>query len=180
MKLQDIFLLAIDLQERLMPVIDRSEEVIGSTGKLLRAFALYALPVVVTEQYPKGLGRTVEPLRALLPEDAKFLPKTSFGCLGDEAIRDAVTALKRPTAVVAGVEAHVCVLQTVQELLEAGYQVVVCAEAVGSRSAASRELALADMRAMGARVLPLESILFYLAKDAGSPHFKAISALVKE
>ena len=179
-------LLLIDAQERFQGVIPG----LGQDGALLRNLrilaegcALLEIPTVVTEQYPKGLGPTIPSLRSVLPEDTIVAAKTHFSCVDDHVLRDclcdSVTGHTRTHWIVAGVEAHVCVLATVADLIGRGAWVVVAADAVASRDPAHRDLALEAMRHLGALVVPVESILFRLQRQAGVGSFKAISALVR-
>lgn len=176
---QNAALMVIDLQERLMPAIANAEAVLSAAEKLCRACALFELPVIATEQYPKGLGATVPAIREALPKNTNYLGKTAFSSLRDGTILAEVKRLTGKTFILCGAEAHVCVWQTACDLRAEGYDVIVCSDAVGSRDEENKRLALEDMRIAGARVLPMESIAFLLAEDAKSPRFKAISALVK-
>lgn len=178
-------LLLIDAQERFQSVIPGLNEA-GVVQRNLRILAegcaLLGVPAVITEQYPKGLGPTIPALCAALPS-ADVLAKTHFSCVDDPTLRerlcDAPDHRTRTHWIVAGVEAHVCVLATVADLINHGRWVVVAADAVASRDPAHRDLAIDSMRQLGALVVPVESILFRLQRQAGVGAFKALSALVK-
>ncbi len=170
-------LLVIDVQERINAAMaDRLH--VPRIIALHRAFTILGLPVLVTEQYPKGLGPTIPELAALL--EGPPLVKDTFSCARDAAILDALEAHRPHRVLVTGIEAHVCVTQTVLDLLHAGYQVQVPHDAVRSRRPADVEWALRRLQAAGAVVTSTESALFELLDACTSPHFKAVSRLVKD
>lgn len=173
--------LAIDLQERFVPAIPAvaaGGPVAERVGLLLDGAALLGLPVVFSEQYPKGLGPTVSHLRDQAA-DAPVYAKTAFSCCDDEALRLALAERERPWLLVCGIEAHVCVLATVDDCLRRGWRVAVAADGIASRDPANVDHAIATMRQLGAVVLPVESLLFRLQRAAGSERFKALARLVK-
>ena len=170
-------LLIVDVQAKLTPHIFNAEDVVANCETLIRGAQILDVPVSVTEQYPKGLGSTVESLAALLPEPIEKLRFSAFESLGwgeaaeDESARDQI--------IVAGMEAHVCVLQTALDLVAHGYRVTVPADAVGSRSERDYEIALRRMADCGVTIATTESILFEWTETAGTAEFKQISRLVK-
>jgi nicotinamidase-related amidase len=171
--------LLVDLQERFVPVIPSiaADQPCGRAARILRdGMHLLAVPVVVTEQYPKGLGHT---LPHLVAPGQQVFAKTHFSCSEDPAVKEHLAESQRTHVVIAGVEAHVCVLATVADLIASGKWVVVAADAVASRDPAHAALALEAMRSLGALTLPVESILFRLQRQAGVGAFKQLSALVK-
>ncbi len=172
-------LVLVDVQERLMPVMAEKESVLKKAGILLGGAGVMGWDVVATEQYPRGLGATLPEIKSLLPEDQKYIAKTAFSCFGEAAFREELERKDRQTLVLLGVESHVCVYQTALDALSRDYEVIVAADAVSSRDPRNRDLALAQLRHAGAEVIPVESILFKFVGDAGSPFFKAVSALVK-
>lgn len=172
-------LLIVDVQEKLFPHIDHPCEVLERLLLLMRGVQLFNLPWVVTEQYPKGLGPTIKPLRDLLGESFFYPKKTSFSAMGEAATREVILAQDKPQWIVAGIEAHVCVLQSVRDLLFVGKEVVVINDAISSRSVYDFSSAIAEMRDMGARIASTETILFELFGDAKHPQFKAFSAMIK-
>lgn len=172
-------LLVVDVQERLLPAIHDGERVAAACRVLAEAAARLKLPVVVSEQYPKGLGPTVAAVRAALPDGAAVLPKTAFGCLGDEALAARLKELGRPQVLVCGVEAHVCVNQTVHQLLAAGFQPHLVVDAVGSRSPENKRIGVEKMLGSGAVPSSVETALFELLGDARHPEFKPLQSLVK-
>ena len=171
--------LLIDAQERFLAAIPALGAEAGRNCRiLLDAARLLEVPVVVSEQYPKGLGATLPDLSAAAPAAERF-EKTHFSCLDDPVLRQRLLDDPRTHIVVAGVEAHVCVLATVADLVSHGKWVVVAGDAVPSRNPASRDSACDAMRQLGALVVPVESIIFRLQRQAGTGQFKAISALVR-
>lgn len=172
-------LLIIDVQEKLFPHIDRPCEVMEKMQLLIRGVKLLDVPILATEQYPSGLGPTIQPLRELIGEEASYPSKTCFSVLGDERIATVLTDMQREQWIVVGIEAHVCVLQTVRDLLDQGKEVVVVNDAISSRSIYDFSTAIAEMRDMGARITSTETILFELFHDAKHPQFKSLSALLK-
>lgn len=173
-------LAVIDVQERLVPTMDKKvyAQVRSSIDMLVKGCAELQVPVVATEQYPRGLGRTVPELAQACAQTV--VEKTSFGCCGEPAFLDNLKELGRSQIIVTGMEAHVCVYQTVLGLLEAGYQVHLVRDGICSRGRVDFETALENARAAGAKVTTAETVLFQLLRDATAPSFKAISKLIKE
>lgn len=171
-------LAVVDVQERLLPAISDSERVVRNVSLLLKGAAVLSVPVVVTEQYPRGLGPTVEPVAALVPPGA-VVEKIAFGSTGEPAFVDRLKRIDRPQVVLCGTEAHVCVLQTALGLLSLGYELFLVADAVSSRLPANADLAIARMRGCGAQIVTTEMVLFEWMERAGTPEFKTISALIK-
>ncbi|HEX7152611.1 MAG TPA: isochorismatase family protein [Thermoanaerobaculia bacterium] len=174
-------LVLIDVQEKLLPVIDGAKELVKNVDRLIRGTHALGIPAIVTEQYVKGLGPTVEPLRRVLEETHGYRPveKACFSAHGCTAFTAQLAALERPQVLVAGVEAHVCVWQTVSDLLAAGCQVSVVADAVSSRSPRNRDIAIQRMVSEGAKLTSTEMALFELTVVSGTEEFKTISRLVK-
>ncbi len=173
-------LLVIDIQEKLLPLIEGGDRVVEATRRLIRGARLFELPVLVTEQYPQGIGSTVATLSEELGRaGAQTLHKTAFSCCGDEGIRAKIRKIDREQIIVCGIETHVCVQQTALDLVTMDYQVFVCADAVGSRRPADYEIALHRLRQVGAAVTTVESVLFELCQKCGTPRFKAMLELIK-
>lgn len=166
-------LLLIDLQERLQPAIDQAEQVLDAALWLTRVAQRLGVPVICTEQYPRGLGATLPPLRDLLP-DSCVVEKMHFSAVSEGGLLRAPGG-DRAQFVVAGTEAHVCVLQTVLDLLSAGRRVFVVEEAIGSRRSADKALALVRMRSHGADIVSREMVAFEWLRRAGSDLFREIS-----
>ncbi len=177
----DSVLVVIDVQEKLMAAMKRSvaEQTIDNTCLLTRSARLLNIPILVTEQYPKGLGLTMGSIIDDAGEPWGPIEKLEFSCLDAPAFADRLKALQRTQLVLCGAEAHVCVLQTAHQALEQGYQVTVVADAIASRTKANFRLAQDDLRAAGCRVLPIESVLFEWLRRAGGEAFKEISRSIR-
>lgn len=170
--------LLVDVQENLAPVVADPRSLYRNCALLLRAAARLQIPVTACEQYPKGLGHTMGELAQLLPPDA-VLEKMHFGGAADPAIAARLDAMDRPQIVVAGIEAHVCVLQTALGLKAGGYEVFVATDACSSRLAANHQAAMARMAACGIQVVTAEMVVFEWLHLAGTPAFKDLIQLVK-
>lgn len=173
-KRQHSFLLVIDIQARLAPAIDHGTEVIERNRWLLDIAAEMTLPVIVAEQYPQGLGHTVAELQASI-KTAQVMEKTHFSAFQDTKLAASIHALKRPQVVLTGTEAHVCVLQTALDLVAAGFQVFVVADAVGSRHGYNKELALQRMRYAGCQVVSSEMVAYEWLHKSATDEFRHIS-----
>lgn len=169
----------IDMQEKLRKAMSNVSKCIESQELLLKAAAILEIDSIVMEQYPKGLGNTVDELKCLLPESTPIIEKTSFSCMEESKFRTVLKAKSRKTLVVCGAEAHVCVQQTVLDLLDAGYKVIIPADALTSRNIDNYQLALESMRQAGAFITSSEAIIFMLLRDAKHPNFREISKLIK-
>lgn len=176
---RDTGLLVVDVQEKLFARIERSQEILQQMQKMIKGALIFEIPILVTEQYPQGLGQTVPGLKSVLGENQAYMEKTSFSCMGDLSIRDCILGIQVDNWIVIGIEAHVCILQTVKELLDAEKQVVVLNDAISSRSIFDFSSAIAELRDIGARISTTETILFELLQDAKSKQFKRISQIVK-
>jgi len=170
-------LLIIDIQEKILKVINESELVVENSIKLIKGFQIFKLPVLYTEQYPKGLGPTVIEIKEVLGTSATV--KTTFSCSGADNLFPTLINSDIKQLVVCGIETHVCVQQTVMDLLENGFQVNVAADAVSSRRDLDHKIALDRMNKLGAEITTTESILFEILEKSGTEEFKAISNLVK-
>jgi nicotinamidase-related amidase len=175
-------LVVIDIQERLVPAIDAElyGRALPNTLRAIETCRILDVPVIVTEQYPKGLGRTVPEVDTALSglPHGRF-EKVSFSCARDEAFLAHLASLGRKQVVLVGMETHVCVLQTAFDLAASGYGIVVLEDGVSSRAPSSWRSAIEAMRQAGALVLPTESFLFSLLREAGTPEFKKVSSLVR-
>lgn len=170
-------LLIIDMQEKLLPVIENHDQVLSGCLKLIEGAQILKIPTTATEQYPKGLGSTVQQIASHLPDRPEKLEFSCLNCLDWNSTASEPEG--RFKVIVAGIEAHVCVLQTVLDLLSQGFRVYVAADAIGSRKSLDREIALQRIASSGAVITTVESILFEWCKRAGTPEFKEISRLVR-
>lgn len=171
-------LIIVDVQERLMPAIADGEALLRRLEILAQAAARLGVPVLATEHYPAGLGRTLASLGAFVPEAERF-EKISFAALQEPAFRARLESLGRSQLVVAGSEAHVCVLQTALSLAEAGYQTFIVTDATGSRDPADAQAALARMARAGIESVTTEMVVFEWLARADRPEFKQLLALIK-
>jgi nicotinamidase-related amidase len=170
-------LIVIDVQERFKPVISRWDETVANISKLIMGCKALHVPVLATEQYPKGLGRTVPEISGLL--DSPPMEKITFSCLGDGKVREKVRGLGRRQLLLCGIEAHVCVLNTALDAISEGYEVHYVADAISSRKQQDMEIAVERVTQSGAYLASTEMALFQLLKTAGSEEFKEISRIVK-
>ena len=171
-------LLVVDIQTRLVPAMHSGERVVANAGILMASARRLGIPLLVSEQYPRGLGPTVPELSKYLSEKETF-EKVEFSCLGNAAYRRAFESLGRKQVVVTGIEAHVCVMQTVLDLLDAGYETAVVADAVSSRTPENHRHALDRMARAGAEIVTTEMVVFEWLGKAGTPEFKELSALIR-
>ncbi|MDD1621733.1 MAG: hydrolase [Methylococcaceae bacterium] len=174
-------LVVVDIQGRLtsaMPEQDAAA-MIANGIRLLEAAKILDVPVLLTEQYPEGLGPTATEILEHLPPEARVFEKTGFSCCAADGFNQALAASDRHQVILIGQEAHVCMLQTALELLHQGYQVYVVEDAACSRRAEHKFYALRRMRQQGASIVSYESVLFEWLKDAKHPGFKAISSLLR-
>jgi nicotinamidase-related amidase len=168
-------LVVVDVQEAFRKALPSFEEVARAIGVLVEGAAELQIPIVVTEQYPKGLGATVSEVAERLPDSVEPVEKVRFSA----AEADGFDLAGRDQALVCGIETHVCVNQTVLDLLERGTEVHVVADAVGSRTEANRELGLHKMERAGATLTSVETALFELLGGSDAAEFKQVQALVK-
>jgi nicotinamidase-related amidase len=174
-------LLIVDVQEKLLPAMANAEDLVKRSSILLRAAKTLEVPVTVSEQYPKGLGRTVNALHEGVG-NAPVFEKLNFSCWRDISMRARLIGLHdtgRPQIIIAGIEAHVCVAQTAIDLAQSGFGVFVVADAVSSRAESSVSLALNRMAQCGIEIINTEMAVFELLGKAGTPQFKALSGLIK-
>lgn len=175
-------LLIVDVQQKLLGAISGKDKVVEACVRLVRAARALDVPITISEQYPQGLGPTVDPIREAFANNGFILDKVEFSCLKSEMLRDRLHELRRqgrPQVVVGGIEAHVCVLQTAMDLEAQGFEAFVAADAVGSRAKASAKRAIARLVKSGVDVVDSEMVLFEWLERAGTPEFKEIQALIK-
>lgn len=186
LKSENSCLLIIDIQEKLLAEVSEADAVIHNADLLMHSAARLGVPVLVSEQYPKGLGPTVQPLAGRIPREGMegtleggIVTKTSFSCVGEPEYMELLNDLGRDQLVIAGIEAHVCVLQTALDLRDKGHKCFVVADAVSSRTPQNRVLALERMNANGCEIVTTEMVLFEWLRDAGHSAFKELSKLVR-
>ncbi len=179
-KRDDAALFIIDIQERLFVAMKEKvrENIEKNTSILIETARAYNIPVVVSEQYKKGLGPTIPSLAGKLP-DAPFLEKIHFDCMKEEILNKKIIEMGKRTIIIAGIEAHVCVFQTALSLIEKGFNVIIASDAVGSRRKHDWSTALNSLAGAGAVIYPTETISFLILEKAGTPEFKAVSPMFK-
>ncbi|MBX7147042.1 MAG: hydrolase [Alphaproteobacteria bacterium] len=168
----------VDIQEKLIPVIHNHEQVITKSHILLKAAASLNIPMLVSEQYTKGLGLTVPMLRSEISKD-KIMEKTSFSCYADQAMKERIHQINRKQVIICGIETHICVLQTALHLKEAGFVPFIVSNAVSSRYPHDYKMGLKRMQKAGCMLATLEMVLFEWLKDSSHPDFKNITKLIK-
>ncbi|WP_352420590.1 isochorismatase family protein [Proteiniborus sp.] len=177
LKQEDAILMIIDIQERLVSAMKYGKKVIDNTNILISAAQKLDIPIIGTEQYPKGLGKTVPEISANI-NTAQLYEKISFSGYTEE-VKSVLNELGRKKVIITGMETHVCVFQTVRDLIDNGYQVFVVEGGVCSRTKENYQNGLFLMDKMGATIINTETILFDLLKVSGTPVFKELSKLIK-
>ncbi|HVT03053.1 MAG TPA: hydrolase [Thermoanaerobaculia bacterium] len=181
LKRESTILAVIDVQEKLAKHMTDSESLQTNIDRLVRGCHLLNVPALLTEQYPKGLGDTTRMVQKSFDETygAHTIQKLCFSGVGCADFSESLKLAARKQVVLAGIEAHVCVYQTAMDLLESGYQVHLVSDAISSRSAANKDIALRRLVSEGAKISSTEMVLFELTIEAGTDEFRAISKLVK-
>ena len=174
---KETMLLIIDIQERLVKAMKYGDQVIDKTNILISTAEEMEMPIIVTEQYPKGLGSTVPELEENL-QNAKKFEKVNFSVYIDE-IKEAIKETGRKKVIITGMETHVCVFQTARDLINDGYEVFIVNDGVCSRKKGDYLNGLDLMKSMGAVITNTETVVFDLLKKAGTPEFKVLSKLIK-
>jgi isochorismate hydrolase len=172
----DCLFIMVDLQERFKDIIHNMEEVIKNSDILNRAAELLEIPLLITEQSPEKLGKTLPELH--FPEHAKLIEKTSFSVF-DETISSYIESTQKPVLVIYGIEAHVCITQSCLDAIKRAYHVLLVYDAISSRAQQSKKIAVKMLSHKGVEIVTTEMLLFRLLKDAKHPKFRDISKLVK-
>lgn len=170
--------LVIDMQERLVPVMEDNGQLVENCSKLIQGLHILGVPLLVTQQYTKVLGDTITEIKTIIP-DFDFIEKKSFSCLDEAVFAEKLALSGAKNVIICGIESHVCVLQTAIDLKDAGYTPVVVMDCISSRSLDNLDLGAERFRYEGIMMTSLESILFELTRSAGASEFKDISKLVK-
>jgi len=171
-------LVVVDMQEAFRPIIDGFEVIANRISVIVQSCKLLNVPIIVTEQYPKGLGRTVAEIASHLPETVEPIEKLSFSACGVQEFDIRLRELHAEQVIISGIEAHICVSQTAHDLIQNGYQVHLLADAVSTRLQHNREIGINRIGKAGAIVSSVEMALFELC-NAGTPEFKEMQRLVK-
>lgn len=171
-------LMIVDVQQRLLGAMDAPRQVLAGCSLLMKAADRLEIPVIVTEQYPDGLGPTVEQLAELAADDAIF-SKVHFSAARNTAIRGRIDQLAPDSIVIGGIEAHICVLQTATVLADAGYRCYVVADATSSRTPANHAAAMQRLRDAGVEIVTSEMVVYEWMGQAGTPEFRDLLSLIK-
>ena len=175
-KKKTVFVL-VDIQDKFIPVINDIDKIISNSNVLIKTSEILNIPLIVTEQYSKGLGHTSKGIN--LPDKKHLIEKTSFSCFGSDEFVKKIKELKVDSIVLFGIEAHVCILKTALDALKNNFDVHVVGDAISSRTFENKSIAIERMRQSGAFIVSTEMILFQLLDRAGTEEFKLISNLIK-
>ncbi len=179
LNIQDSLILIIDIQEKLLNAVFNKNSLEKKAGIISRAANTLEIPVVVTEQYPKGLGSTVTTIKDATDVNTKYFEKTAFSALESPEILQAIKQYNKKQIVIFGIETHICVSQTTEALINEGYEVSIIKDACGSRSEEEYLGGLERMKTNGAYILTTEIALFEWLKSSKHPNFKEVQALIK-
>ena len=176
---ENSFVLIIDVQEKLLNAVFNRTSLEKKAEIITKAANILNIPIIITEQYPKGLGYTIDGIRSVLPDDMVYFDKTAFSALENKEVFNKLEASSRKQAVLFGIETHICVSQTAAALINAGYEVHVIKDACGSRAELEYSAGLNRMKDNGAHIITTEIALFEWLKSAKHPDFKEIQSLIK-
>lgn len=174
---EDTTVVCIDIQEKLVNMLKNSDTVASNSIKLMKTAKILDIDTIITEQYPKGLGLTIEAIRQI--KEFKTVEKTTFSVLKTEAFKNEFQKLDNKNILIFGIETHICVLQSVLDLIGAGYNVFVVSNCCASRDENNHKIALELMKQYGAKIVTLEIVLFELLKSSKHHNFKEIQQLIK-
>src|SRR5574344_2112399 len=177
--IENTLVVLIDIQERLVNMLTNKDEIIKTTSTLLHGTNILELPAILTEQYPKGLGSTINEVKNIVNKDNSFIEKTSFSAYQTPEFKQKIKSLNKKNIIICGIETHICVYQTVCELIESGYNVIVAKDACASRTQLSYNTGLELMKDNGAHISTVETVLFELLKTSRHPKFKEVQNLIK-
>ncbi len=178
LSIDNALLLVIDIQDKFKPILFNADQVVQGTQQMIRGCHYLGVPVIVSEQYPKGLGHTVLELKNTLTDTDLVFEKNHFGCCDEPLIEEKLLGFERKQILVCGIEAHICVNQTVVRLLELGYQVYLIEDAIGTRYPRNYDVALRKLAQLGAIPSSVEMALFELMRTSQHPQFKAVQQLI--
>ncbi len=176
--LNDSVLIIVDVQEKLFPLIKKKEKLIKNINILLKIFSHLKLPIIISEQYPSGLGKTIPEVNISSAKIIK-IEKTTFSCWKDSKFKNNLSSLSKKQIILCGVETHICVLQTCMDLLNNSFEVFVSEDTVNSRSKENHFLGIERMRLKGIEIVNTEMILFELLEDSKHRDFKELSKLIR-
>jgi len=169
----------MDFQEKLLSKVYMAEEIADNAIVMIKSARALNIPVIVTEQYPKGLGRTIEEIIKVLGEDYKPIEKVNFNCFGSQEFIDKLESINRRSLLIMGVEAHICICQTVLEALRKEYEVYLLEDTISSRKPENRRIAIDRMIKEGSIPASVEMVIYELLKQSGTPEFKEILEFIR-
>lgn len=175
---ENTFALIIDIQEKLLPYIFENKQLVESTVKLIEGLKVFELPILISEQYKRGLGETVKEISSIITPIASF-EKTAFSCCDEPEFTKLARWTDKKNVIICGIESHICVLQTSIDLINNGYHPIVVIDCISSRKLIDKQIAIERLIQEGATITTFESILFELCRHSGTEQFKAISKLIK-
>ncbi|MEI7473722.1 MAG: hydrolase [bacterium] len=176
---ENTMLLIIDIQEKLLPAQFNKEAVLKNALALAETCKILDIPMLVSEQYPRGLGGTVSELKKTLPDNTIYFEKVNFGCCNEEGFSELIKSFNKKQIIVCGMESHVCVHQTVYDLIQHGYEVHLIQDAISSRKEYEYKVGIERMKSYGAITSCSEMAIFELLQCAKNPNFKQVQALIK-
>lgn len=171
--------ISVDIQEKLFPHIYNNQELENKIIRLIQGLKVFKIPLLVSEQYKKGLGATIESVKKILAEDYNPIEKMAFSCCQSKDIMKFLTDFNKTQVILFGIETHVCVLQTAVDLIELGGTPIIVQDCVSSRNLNDKKIAIERMRQEGAIITTMESLLFELCQESGTEDFKKILSIVK-
>ncbi len=178
LKTQDTLFLAIDIQEKLVKMIGENNSCSKNCEKLLQTAEILNIPTIVTEQYPKGLGKTINTIQKA-NKNSKYYEKKTFSAYSNLEIRNEIEKSKKQQIVISGIETHICVLQTVLELKSEGYEIYLVKDACGSRKQENHNTAIERLKFSGITITDTETTLFELIRSSEHKNFKEVQSLIK-
>ncbi len=177
--IQNTAVVLIDIQERLVGMLNKQEIVVKQTSTLLNGTNIMGIPAIITEQYPKGLGETIPEVKNVMNQNNTIIEKTTFSALQTPVFAEKIKSLGKKDIIICGIETHICVYQTLCDLINEGFNVVVVKDGCASRTKESFKTGLELMRDAGAKLSNVETVLFELLKSSKNPCFKQVQALIK-
>ena len=178
LNVENSLLLIVDIQDRLVNMLEK-DTIVAKACALANTARILGVETIVSEQYPKGLGSTIEPLKNALGENVKYFEKTAFSVLNEEEIAKTIQASGKKHIILCGIEAHICVYQTAIDLISKGYEVTLVKDASASRNKFEFKTGVELMKQNGVKISCVEIVLFELLKTAKNPNFKEVQALIK-
>jgi nicotinamidase-related amidase len=176
---QDCLLLIIDVQEKLTNAVFNKSTLLNKAEIISKTASILDIPVIITEQYPKGLGYTISSVKSAFNNKCKIFEKITFSALDNSLISESIEKLNKKQVILFGIETHICVNQTANALIQNGYDVTVIADACGSRDEIEHKFGLERIKEHGAHIITTETVVFEWLKSAKHPQFKEIQALIK-